>query len=307
MKERNSSVGLSKICWLFGITRQAYYQQLYLQKDIALEQSLVLKEVMKIREQHPRMGTRKLHLMLGGFMVSHHIKMGRDALFDLLSCHGLLVRRRRRSVKTTQSQHWLKKYTNLVKDYVPSRPNELYVSDITYWKITSGFVYLSLVTDAYSHKIVGYHLAETLNAVHSVKALQMALSGLKIEPESHLSLHSRTHHSDRGVQYCSEKYIKLLKDYNFQISMTETGDPLDNAIAERVNGILKEEYLNCYQIKNITEARKLLDKVIILYNKKRPHMTLGNLTPEKIHTNQLKITEKKWKKYYQKKENVNQF
>lgn len=300
MKERNHCIGLGKICWLFGITRQAYYQHHNQSIELELEHELVLQEVVQIRKHHPRIGTRKLYIMLENFMLAHQIKIGRDALFDLLSANQLLIRKRKRIIKTTQSHHWLKKYPNLIKDLVPSRPNELYVSDITYWKIGTNYLYIHLITDAYSHKIVGYYLSETLEAQGSLQALQMALSALGTE--SHLPL---IHHSDRGVQYCSGKYVKLLQDNNVQISMTENGDPLENAIAERVNGILKDEYLDCYDINNKTEASVLLEQVIELYNNQRPHMSLGNLVPEKVHSKQLKKGNKKWKNYYQKKEGVN--
>lgn len=302
MKEFNPRIGLSRICRLFGVTRQAYYQHLYQQLDVELDHELIIKEVLSIRRQHPRIGTRKLYVMLETFMLSHGIKMGRDALFNLLSAHQLLIRRRRRMTRTTQSRHWLKKYTNLIRDYEPSAPNELWVSDITYWKIASGYVYISLITDAFSHKIVGYHLAQTLEAVESITALRMALSDLKSENQ-----HQLIHHSDRGVQYCSEGYVKLLHDYVIQISMTENGDPLENPIAERVNGILKEEYLDCYEVDNLYEAKVLLKQVIRLYNEERPHMSIGNLTPEKVHNHQLNIGEQKWNSYYRKKETVNQF
>jgi len=133
MKEQNQQIGLAKICRLFGVTRQAYYHNLYQTIDVELEHELVIQEVLKIRHQHPRIGTRKLYVMLEDFMLNHQIKMGRNSLFNLLSINGLLIRRRKRIVKTTQSHHWLKKYPNLIKDLVPSRPDELYVSDITYW------------------------------------------------------------------------------------------------------------------------------------------------------------------------------
>jgi len=167
--------------------------------------------------------------------------------------------------------------------------DELYVSDITYWKIGHGHVYISLITDAYSHKIVGFDVSESLEATGSLRALQMALSAF-LKAERHLQL---IHHSDRGIQYCCAKYVKLLNDYNIQISMTENGDPLDNAIAERVNGILKEEYLECYQVESIKEAKVLLAQVIKLYNEQRPHMSIGNLAPEKVHSHILKKGEKK--------------
>lgn len=291
MKLLKPHIAIDKICWLFGVTRQAYYQHFNGQIGLSICQELIIKEVIQIRKQHPRMGTKKLHILLEDFMLSHHIKMGRDALFDLLSTYGLLIRRRKRSIHTTQSRHWLKKYSNLIRDFIPTKPNELYVSDITYWKIACGYVYISFITDAYSHKIVGFHVAETLEAIESLQALKMALWDLTIT-------HRLIHHSDRGVQYCSSLYVELLEKHDIQISMTENGDPLENAIAERVNGIMKGEYLDCYTIENLEEATQLLEQVIKLYNEQRPHMSIGNLTPEKVHNGSLKRGEKKWKNYY---------
>jgi putative transposase len=294
MKELRPNAGLSRLCWLFGITRQAYYQSFHREEFVEIEEELVLKEVITIRKKHPRIGTRKLYVMLEGFMLEHQIKIGRDALFDLLSEHQLLIRRRKRKVTTTQSHHWLKKYPNLIRGFIPTTPNQVYVSDITYWRIEIGFVYISFITDAYSHKIVGHNLAETLDAIESVSALRMALSCINKGIEL-------IHHSDRGVQYCSGKYVTLLEQYNINISMTENGDPRENAIAERVNGILKGEYLECYVIDNFEQARELLDAAVKLYNEERPHMSIGNLAPEKVHTNELEKGEKKWKNYYKKK------
>jgi hypothetical protein len=232
MKSNFPHIGLAKLCGWFGVTRQAYYQNGWKGAEISIEEDIILKEVLQIRKKHPRMGTRKLHGKLNLFMLEHQLKMGRDALFDLLSSNYLLVRKRKRRIQTTQSFHWLRKYPNLIRDFVPTGPNQLWVSDITYWKIIGGHVYISFITDAYSHKVVGYHVAETLEAVESVQALKMALSGLFLEPDGHFQL---IHHSDRGVQYCSFEYVKLLKDNNIQISMTENGDPLENALAERLN------------------------------------------------------------------------
>ena len=142
------------------------------------EEDLVLKEVLKIRRLHKRMGTRKLYCKLGEFMSEHNIKIGRDALFSLLSCNNLLIRKRQRRIRTTQSHHWLRKYPNLIKNIIPITPNHIWVSDITYWRIESGFIYLSLITDAYSHKVVGYHVGETLSTSETINALKMALDGL---------------------------------------------------------------------------------------------------------------------------------
>jgi putative transposase len=249
------------------------------------------------------MGTRKLYEKLTPFMQEHGIKIGRDALFDLVAANHLQVRRRKRRIQTTQSFHWLRKYPNLIRDITPTAPNQLWVSDITYWKINSDkHLYISFITDAYSHKIVGYYVAETLEAVESIKALKMALSSLNSNLQYQL-----THHSDRGIQYCSKDYVKLLQDYSIQISMTENGDPLENAIAERINGIIKDEYLYDYQINKIKDARDLLGAVVELYNSDRPHMSIGNLTPNQIHQNPIK-TEKLWRNYYRKEsETVNQF
>ena len=304
MKSNFSHIGLATLCGWFGVTRQAYYQNNWKGIDISIEEDLILKEVLSIRKRHPRMGTRKLYKKLQSFMLEHQVKMGRDTLFNLLSANHLLVRKRKRRIQTTQSFHWLRKYPNQIRDFTPTGPNQLWVSDITYWKINNNYVYISFITDAYSHKIVGYHVAETLKSVETIQALKMALSGLIKETESHFQL---VHHSDRGVQYCCHGYVKLLQDNNIKISMSENGDPLENAIAERVNGIIKDEYLNDYEVKNIKEAKKVLAFVVDLYNKERPHMSIGNLYPEEVHENNLK-TEKLWKNYYKKNPTfVNQF
>lgn len=239
------------------------------------------------------MGGRKLFDLLESFMLDHQIKMGRDAFFDLLAANHLLVRRRKRRVHTTNSFHWLRKYPNLIKDFVPVKANQLWVSDITYWKTETGFLYISLITDAFSHKIVGYQVADTLEAIASIKALEVALKNLRSPIEGLI------HHSDRGIQYCSSEYVKLLQDNGILISMTENGDPLENAIAERINGIIKDEYLDCYQVKNLIEAEELLKQVVQLYNDERPHMSIGNMVPSQIHQTNHK-TDRLWKNYYSK-------
>jgi transposase InsO family protein len=304
MKNNFSHISIAKLCGWFGITRQAYYQNFWAGMSAAFEEDLILQEVKNIRKNHRRIGTRKLYEMLQPFILEHKIKIGRDGLFNLLSANHLLIRKRRRTIQTTNSYHWLRKYPNLIREFVPTAINQLWVSDITYWKLKNKHVYISFVTDAYSHKIVGYHVADTLEAIESIRALQMALSALRAE--SHLQL---THHSDRGIQYCSAAYVKLLQDYKIKISMTESGDPLENAIAERVNGIIKEEYLDGYDIETIKDAKELLKAVVDLYNNERPHMSIGNLTPNQIHQSDKSIkTEKLWKSYYKKETTfVNQF
>lgn len=269
-----------------------------------LEDKLIIQEVVRIRQYHRSMGTRKLYELLQPFLLAHQIKMGRDALFDLLQCHNLLVRRKKRKVYTTQSFHRFHKYPNLIKGFIPTAINQLWVSDITYWKVQEGFLYISFITDVYSHKVVGYHVSKTLETNGSLQALKMALSGLIEEPTKHFKL---VHHSDRGVQYCSDSYVKLLQENNIQISMTESGDPLENAVAERVNGILKEEYLNHYKVENIEQAKLHLKQAVDLYNNERPHLSIGLLTPTIIHqNNQIKI-EKLWKNKSQNRIIVNSF
>lgn len=295
MKTSFSHIGLAKLCGWFGVTRQAYYQNSWKAIDISIEEDLILKEVQKIRKNHHRMGTRKLYDKLHEFMLEHQIKMGRDALFNLLSANHMLVRKRKRRITTTQSFHWLRKYPNLIRDFTPTAPNQLWVSDITYWKIEGGHVYISFITDAYSHKIVGYHVAETLESVETIKALAMALSGLDSN-----SRYQLIHHSDRGVQYCHHKYVKLLQDNDIKISMTENGDPLENAIAERVNGIIKEEYLQDYKVKNIKEAKQVLSFAVKLYNEERPHNSISNNAPNLVHENKVIKTKRLWKNYYKK-------
>jgi putative transposase len=295
MKNHYHKIGLGKFCRLLGVTRQAYYQHFWHQEQLFFEDELVISEVLRIRKNHRHMGCRKIYELLQPFLLEHQIKMGRDRLFEVLSANYLLVRRRKKQTITTNSFHRFKKYPNLIRNFFPSSPNQLWVSDITYWRIKNGFLYISFITDAYSKKIVGYHVGESLQTSETIQALEMAISRISNEKKE-LEL---VHHSDRGTQYCSNEYVKLLEDSSIGISMTENGDPLENAIAERINGIIKEEYLNDYQVNNLEEAKELLDAVIQLYNNERPHMSIGNLTPNQVHQNNIK-TEKLWKNYYVK-------
>ena len=256
---------------------------------------MVLEQVKEIRAQQPAIGTRKLHFMLHPFLSGHKIKMGRDQLFNLLSAHGMLIRRRRRKIFTTQSHHWLRKYKNLIGQMELIGPNQLWVADITYYRIVPGYVYISLITDAYSHKIVGYHLADNLEAENNVVALKMALKSLTSDPKSF----SLIHHSDRGLQYCSKDYVRLLTSHHIAISMTEDGNPLQNAIAERINGIIKQEYLNHYIIRNKAEAMEALTQAVACYNRQRPHLSCSLQTPESVHRNKLPV-KKLWRTYYNK-------
>jgi transposase InsO family protein len=283
-----------RCCCLLGITRQAYYQHFWNEEASSFEQELVLQQVRQIRRLQPAIGGRKLYVLLQAFLLEHQIKMGRDALFNLLAAHQLLVRKKKRRITTTQSFHWFRKHPNRIRNIVPLHKNHIWVSDITYYKTTRGFVYISFITDAYSRKIIGYHVADTLEAIHTIKALKMALK------QTTGPLNTLIHHSDRGIQYCCTDYVKLLQDNHIEISMTENGDPLENAIAERVNGIIKEEFLNHYSLKNQSEVMELLSQSVNTYNTQRPHMSCNMLTPEDVHQNNLPV-ERTWKTYYKQK------
>ena len=244
-----------------------------------MQQAVVLKLVEEIRKDLPRVGVIKLHYLLEGPLAEHGIKMGRDKLYDLLNYFGLLIRKkRRRNPITTDSGHPFYKYKNLIKDMVIDRPNLLWVSDITYIRLTQGFCYLNLVTDAFSRKIVGYFLDKSLGSEATVKALKMALEGCRRKKENML-----IHHSDRGLQYCCREYTGLLNSHHIAISMTQNGDPYENAMAERVNGILKDEFNLGGTFKSISEVHVLLDKAIRNYNELRPRFSLNLLTPERVH------------------------
>lgn len=294
MKDAYARVGLVRLCRLLGITRQAYYQHFWQSEATGIEECLVLEKVREIRQAHRAMGGRKLYEKLQPFLLEHQIKMGRDALFDLLAENRMLVKKRRRRFITTFSNHWLRKWPNQIRGMEIVHANQLWVSDITYWKVGENYLYISLVTDAYSRKIVGYHVAKTLESIETIKALRMAMQQLPAQLDRPL-----WHHSDRGVQYCCENYVKLLRDKEIGISMTENGDPLENAIAERINGILKSEYLRYYQTGSIQDAKQHLQHAVELYNNDRPHMSIGMLTPQTVHAQEIHV-EKLWKNYYVK-------
>lgn len=278
------------MCELFGHSRQAYYQRSKYNCKEEFKTEILFQLVEKQRKIMPKVGGRKL-LRLIETDLPEELKMGRDSFFVFLRENGLLARKRKYRVRTTYSNHWMHKYPNLIKEFTPKRAHQLLVADITYVVINNGFGYLSLITDAYSRKITGWALGDTLEACHSVTALQMALKQL---PRGIKDIY---HHSDRGVQYCSNEYTKILKKNHFQISMTEGGDPRDNAIAERINGILKSEWLNQMKFHSIEEATRELEKIIGIYNEKRPHSSLDMMTPSNahVHSGELK---RHWKNYY---------
>lgn len=260
------------------------------------ENQLVLNKIRQIRQFNPRMGTRKLQVVLKEFLTEHQVKMGRDALFNLLADQHMLIRRKRRKMRTTFSGHWYKRYPYLIEKLEIVRTNQVWVSDITYVKTNQGFLYLYLITDACSHKIVGYDITDNLEAVNAVKALKIAIDNALKENVSFTNL---IHHSDQGIQYCAPGFINLLKQHSISISMCDRGQPLQNAIAERINGILKEEYLFQYENQNKAFLQQILPGIISIYNSLRPHMSCAMLTPEQAYQHG-EVLKRCWKNYYRK-------
>ncbi len=276
---------------LLGCSRQGYYQGIKYIQQKTYEAEIIIAEVLKYRVLQKHIGTRKLLGEMSVFLQNHDFQIGRDVFFGLLSDRGLLVvKRKRKGCITTFSRHRYKKYPNLIKGFMPLAANQLWVSDITYIHVGVSFAYLSLITDAYSHKIIGFYLCTSLKAEEPLQALKMALASAK-------DVSNLIHHSNRGVQYCCDEYVKLLEDNGVKISMTENGDPLENSVAERLNGILKTELLE-HKYPNFTAAQKAIAVAISTYNFLRPHNSINDLKPVEAHLLTGEIP-KKWKNYYQ--------
>jgi len=231
--------------------------------------------VQEVRRYMPRLGTRKLYQLIGPELKVAGIKLGRDGLFDYLRQHQMLIKPRRNYTRTTWSKHWMKKYPNLFAEMEISAPEQAFVSDITYVESDEGVHYLSLVTDASSRKIMGYELSREMKAVDTVKALQMAV-------RSRVSNNALVHHSDRGSQYCSAVYQQALTESAMTPSMTDGYDCYQNALAERVNGILKQEFL-LTRCRTFHELKTVIEETVWIYNHLRPHLSLGMKTPAEIH------------------------
>lgn len=276
-------------CGLFGYSKQAYYKYKNCKKVSDSKNLKIKTSVLSLRRQMPRLGTRKLCYLLN---KGNSFYIGRDKMFSVLKGEGLLVNKKRRYIITTNSKHWLRKYPNLTRNISLERPEQLWVSDITYIDTIDGNAYLHLVTDAYSKKIMGYELSNNMEAASSVKALKMALDNRKYKTST------LTHHSDRGLQYCSKLYTDCLKENNVIISMTENGDPYENAIAERVNGILKDEFGLSDKMENVILAKELTIQSIEIYNNLRPHLSCSMLTPNQMHQqDKVKLISFKKKKF----------
>lgn len=283
---------LQSLCLLFGYSRQAYYKQQRSWIQRTSEQGLILEQVLTLRKEQPRCGTRKLLAMLRPFLKKNRLFISRDGLFALLGENKLLVRKRKRSTYTTNSKHFFYRYPNLVQHFTPLHAHELWVADITYIPLKERFAYLYLITDAYSRKIIGFHVSDDMRVTSAIVALQKALDQ---KPTDAIPIH----HSDKGMQYCSVDYVSLLKKHHIQISMTQKGDPYENAIAERVNGILKTELIS-ESYPDLKTAMQHIARCITIYNYRRVHSSLNWQVPNDVH-NQKGPQVKKWKNYYKTK------
>jgi putative transposase len=269
---------VTAVCEKLGMSRQNYYARRQQRASAAVEEELVVALVQAERQVQPRLGTRKLLVVLGPELAAAGVAIGRDRLFKVLGAKGLLVPRRPREfVSTTQSGHYLPVFSNLIKGVELTHPNAVWVSDLTYVRTTEGFLYLALVTDKFSRKIVGYHSGDTLESSGCERALAMALKELPAGAYP-------THHSDRGCQYCCHEYVAKLTARGLAISMTELNHCAENALAERVNGILKGEYGLGGKLPSKAVARALVEQAVQVYNTRRPHTALGMQVPAAVHS-----------------------
>jgi len=267
---------LTTITHCFGLKRDAYYKyKSRADKRLKIEQQII-EIVQKRRRSLPREGVRKLKISLNQEFKNANIKVGRDTLFNILRKHNMLIHRKKYSSKTTNSLHRFYKYKNSIKELEVTRPNHVWVSDITYIRTIKGFCYLVLITDMHSRKIVGYDISNSLELKGCVRALNKALYQAK-------DTTGLIHHSDRGIQYCSNVYTKILKRKNIEISMTEENHCYENAIAERVNGILKDEFYLDQTFDSLQHAKRATKNAINLYNQLRLHLSLDYKTPNMVY------------------------
>jgi len=258
------------------MTRQNYYKRKRERKRRDVDEGLVVALVNRERKKQPRLGGRKLHRRLNDELMEAGVEIGRDRMFEVLRNNDLLVEPLPRSPRTTNSKHSLPVYRNLIAGVDPIGPNQIWVTDITYIWTWEGFEYLTLIMDRWSHKIVGYCCSEDLAAKASIEALERAIADL---PDDALL----THHSDRGCQFCCREYVQCLESRGFQVSMTEQNHCAENSHAERLNGILKQEYCLGTRFLSREHARRAVDEAVWLYNHCRPHMTLNLQYPAEVH------------------------
>ena len=290
MQQQHPKTGLDTLCRLFGKSRQAFYDHSNRDSIQQLKEGVILDAVRSVKTTvSPSIGAVKTFKIIKPALDNYKITIGRDRFYRLLRDNNLLVRpKKRRYAITTDSNHPFRKYADLTGNLKPQRAGQLWLSDITYLRTWSGFAYLSIITDDYSRKIIGYHLSQSLSAKGSLIALDKAIASLQNTTGGLI------HHSDRGIQYCCDAYVSSLQTNNIKISMTQNGSPYENALAERVNGILKTEFGLAKTFKSYSDAIAPVHRAIDVYNRLRPHMSIDYLTPASAHkiTGQLK---KRWK------------
>jgi len=270
-------VSVSGVCRRLGMRRQNYYARRKLRRRRQVDAELICGLVRQERHLQPRLGGRKLRVLLRDSLAEAGVRLGRDRFFEVLREHDLLLARRRSErPRTTDSYHNLPVFRNLVKDCQASRPNEVWVGDLTYLRTEEGFMFLSLLTDKVSRHIVGYHCGDSLESIGCQAALKMALQQL---PPGQRPIH----HSDRGSQYCCHDYVKLASARGLAMSMTEVDHCAENALAERMNGILKSEYGLDQEFKTKAHTTQAVHQAIHLYGTRRPHTALGNRFPAQVH------------------------
>lgn len=283
------------LCRLFGVTKQAYYkhdENRVLKR--AAKERFALSYIKGVREKDPGIGGMKLWHMYSREFGDDN-RLGRDSFESIVDKYGLKVRKRIRKPRTTDSTHGLPVFPNLIKDYIPLAPNRLWVSDITYITIWPDdvhyvFCYLSLILDAYTKEIVGWSVGPTLTTEYPLKALDMALKRIEGVPLEDMNL---IHHSDRGCQYASSQYVGKLQCHGIRTSMTEDGNPKDNAQAERINNTMKNELLKGMRFRSIEEVEAAVTKAVKFYNEERPHMSVNMMTPREAALHVGELT-KKW-------------
>lgn len=262
-------------CYLFGIDRQVYYRKIKRKISKQSKARQVVSMVLEIRKSMPRLGARKLYHLLSDKLQL--IKIGRDKFFDILRANHLLIQPKRRYHITTNSHHRFRKYQNQILDLEINRPEQVWVSDITYIGKRENPCYLSIITDAYSKKIMGHYVADNLNTESSLKALKAAVKQRR-DKNSPL-----IHHSDRGIQYCANDYQNVLNKNEILCSMTQNSDPYENAVAERINGILKQEFMIDKYKQKLNIMKSVVKQAVNTYNKQRPHYSNYMLTPNQMH------------------------
>jgi transposase InsO family protein len=286
------------MCAIFDYSKQAYYAQLKENSKAQIEEDVIVKLVKAERTQCAKISGRSLHKCLKKDLAKYSISIGRDKFFEILGNNSLLMKPSRNGTRTTDSYHHFHKFANHVKyDYLCTRANEIWVSDITYVWLEQQryFCYLSIITDMYSRKIVGYCVHEDLSVKGCLEALEMALK------QRNNNNQKLIHHSDRGIQYCCNAYVKLLQKKDVIISMTQSGDPKENAIAERINRTIKCDFSENGQIHypDVTSAKMDIKRIVNYYNNRKPHSSVEMLTPNEAHLQTGKL-KRMWKTYYKK-------